>query len=117
MFRRALLAVSVILVGASPIRGGVDPIAVSPGGEFGQGLATEPCPTFHWSSSDKAEGYELIVYRTKGEDPAPRGAPPGPFPGGRPALRELLPEGVGSWTPSLDRCLKDVLVLSNDRRR
>ncbi len=99
-FHRVLLAVSSVCF-ALPLWG--QPVPVSPGGNANQHLATEACPTFHWGDGTEAVGYELVVYEAQGRDLAVFGDERA---GESLALRELLPIGVRSWAPSLDRCLE-----------
>jgi len=72
------------------------PVSVSPGSSERLTAVGTSCPTFSWTLSQKAESYELLVYRvTEEESEADRG----------PVLRQSLPQGASSWTPSGAECL------------
>lgn len=105
MFRRPSL--SRLMMGAlalialsstaspSPAEASTSPIALSPGGERFEEVASA-CPTFSWTAISEAAGYELVAYRTD-ED--------GSIATQEPVLRLALPGGASSWTPSAQHCL------------
>ena len=88
------LVVGALLV-ATPVLAGLKPVTVSPGDPSKLVLIESRCPTFSWGQVDGAQGYELVAYRLgeEGEEAIP-------------VLRQSLSGAVGSWTPSLGRCLK-----------
>ena len=71
------------------------PVTVSPGGAEALAPVESRCPTFSWSATSGAKGYELVVYRI-GEHGEPQEA----------VLKELFQGAVTGWTPSLDQCLQ-----------
>ncbi len=98
--RRLLIVLPTLYLLALPLWG--QPVPVSPGNSGERRLLTEACPTFHWGETAGAKGYELLVFPIDGSDGTKAGVL---HETGGPALRELLPAGTSSWTPSLDRCL------------
>lgn len=93
---RALVAAITIFslaAGVSLAAGGPEP--VSPGHPQWMQTAAGPCPTFSWTSSGTATGYELVIYEVepRSDDLVER-------------LRHRVPAGATSWSPSLDRCLE-----------
>lgn len=71
------------------------PEAVSPGHKAGVARVGDVCPTFSWTAVPGAEWYELVAHVigvAKGES--------------REVLRQELPGGATSWTPSLEACLE-----------
>lgn len=85
-----------------PSPGEDPPAAVSPGGAAEEVIQSR-CPTFSWTESGAAEGYELVVYRLEDEATGPGGSPDESE--ADPAARVRLPAGSTTWTPSLERCL------------
>lgn len=85
-----------------PSPGEDPPAAVSPGGAAEEVIQSR-CPTFSWSESGAAEGYELVVYRLEDEAAGPGGSPDESE--ADPAARVRLPAGSTTWTPSLEGCL------------
>ncbi len=102
MLRLVLGIGTTLALVSTALFGARQPVPVAPGSLAGAPVTTTACPTFHWAQAENAGGYELAVHKvearevTKIEDD----------PSGALALREVLPPGVGSWTPSLDRCLE-----------
>ena len=91
----AMTALRTALVAAPPILAAgalaAASVPVSP-----EGISAHACPTFSWSLSDGAEGYEVVVYGVDDRGEA----------GVEPVLSATLPVGVQSWTPSAERCLE-----------
>lgn len=101
VLRIAVVALAVpVLAGlpasATPSR---QPVPVSPGDLSKATLAASACPTFSWTASPADEGYEIAVFRVTGQGEDERLAE-------RPVLRQTLPAGATSWTPSANRCLE-----------
>ena len=61
-------------------------------------MIDQRCSTFSWGAIEGARGYELVVYGLA------EGAEAG-LQEAEPLLRERLPGGASSWTPSMARCL------------
>jgi hypothetical protein len=90
----AWIAALFVLVAGNAQSATRAPVAASPGSASSVALVEARCPTFSWGQVERARAYDLVVYRI-GEDRQIA----------RPALRQNLPGSIGSWTPSLDRCL------------
>lgn len=80
-----------LAIAAAPAFGRV--AAVSPGDAGREVEAASACPTFSWSASEGASGYELAVFRIDGSD--------------EPALlfTKQVEGSATSWSPSRDACL------------
>lgn len=74
--------------------GFADTTAISPGGAERFVTVHSPCPTFSWTFEPGAS-YELEIYRVGAEGPEDDD----------PVLRQSLPRGATSWTPSEAECL------------
>ncbi len=72
------------------------PVAVSPGDPGGFTSIAGQCPTFSWGFSEKADSFDIIVYRVTGDRSG----------GSQPIVATNVPGSADSWTPSLDRCLE-----------
>lgn len=71
------------------------PTTVSPGTPSGWAVTEARCPTFSWAVVPGAAFHEIVVYRIDADPEVTR-----------PILHERLAGAVGSWTPSVDRCLE-----------
>lgn len=89
--RIAIIAVATLLAPSWLAAQG--PTPVSPGAQTTSTHVGSSCPTFSWSESDQAKGYELAVYEVGDRDTLKR------------RLKVTLPSGAGSWTPSAADCL------------
>lgn len=71
------------------------PVAKSPGSSTGAlVLIGDPCPRFHWESTEDAESYELVVYGIA-ED----------IEDAQVVFRESVPGSESSWAPEVGSCL------------
>jgi len=88
---------SLVTVVAPAAAGPPDPgpVPVSPGDLAGATTTISACPTFSWTQTAGAQGYELVVMETSRGDSLDA----------EPVLRVQLPPGAGSWTPSAEQCL------------
>lgn len=91
---KKVFTLAAVVLGTGVSSAGQAPVPVSPGDPETLALVEARCPTFSWATVDGAVGYELVVYQVaeQGEK-------------AEPVLRQSLPGGVSSWTPSFDRCL------------
>lgn len=83
-----------VLLAATAVFAGSQPLAVSPGDPSKLVLIADLCPTFSWSQVDGAKGYELVVYRLghDGEE-------------AQPVFTRRISGSALAWTPALDHCL------------
>ena len=89
---------TVVLAGlvAVPAAGAGRPQPVSPGDPNEAVALPSPCPTFSWSAVPGAEAIELAVLDVDATLPTESAVA---------VLRERLPGGATSWTPTVERCL------------
>ncbi|MEJ2084119.1 MAG: hypothetical protein P8Y44_00380 [Acidobacteriota bacterium] len=80
-------------------------MGISPGAADRVLTVDQSCPTFSWAGIDGADGYDLEVFTTFGDDDAPLSTDPADRAVGSLVLEVELPAGASSWTPSVDRCL------------
>lgn len=100
-----VLALSALLLLAADVAsasgsgsGAARSTPVSPGAADRLAPVETGCPTFSWTSTPDAMGYEIAVYEVTAE--------PSLDIGTEPVLHRHLPAGANSWTPAADRCLK-----------
>lgn len=83
---------------------------VSPGDPRSIPTVEARCPTFSWTESEGAEGYELVIFElSEGEEGSSVEAlEPAleTLTDTRPSVRVDLPDKASSWTPSGERCLE-----------
>ncbi|MFQ5525084.1 MAG: hypothetical protein ACE5GX_02375 [Thermoanaerobaculia bacterium] len=102
LFAACTVAMTVLV----PTAWASGPVAVSPGSASEFSPVHTGCPTFSWSAVEDAEGYEVVVYavaqkaigdgfliESSAEDVSP-------------VLRQSIPAGAFSWTPSAESCLE-----------
>ena len=101
-----LLLPAVLLVAASPFMAQSNPAQPTLGRTVEIQRTSEVCPTFRWEPMPNANGVELVVHeikegagrrsdRTFSTQPSTT----------MPILRQVLPAGLLSWTPSTLNCL------------
>jgi hypothetical protein len=101
-----LLAVVLVLAGWSPAVLAESSVPVSPGSRETTTRIEGRCPTFSWTATDRAVGYELVVYDLE-KLPEQAAAPTGDSAASvRPHLRIELPARASSWTPPAAHCLE-----------
>ena len=96
---------------AAAVQTGNPPTAVSPGGETGAVIQSR-CPTFSWSATEGARGYELALYRVEDrEEGDAEAAASADTEATATTDTELvtriqLPGGTTGWTPAMSQCLE-----------
>ena len=75
------------------------PRPVSPGRLDSFTLASGRCPTFSWTATEGARGYEIVV-QALAEAGWSETTPPAPV------VRTVVPGGASSWTPARSDCLE-----------
>lgn len=96
--QRPLATIPVLFLLAGGGLAQTGPLPVSPGGLERLTSVRDGCPTFSWSGSLRARGYQLAVFELSVERQGPSND--------QPVLEQGLPAGVTSWTADLGRCLK-----------
>ena len=92
MMRREPGALALVMLLAGPLLAQT-PRAVAPGSAGSGSAVAQSCPTFLWSGSVDAAGYELAIYRVQPD-------------GGLEIERQVQIEGdARGWTPAADHCL------------
>lgn len=91
------LVAALVLLGAAGAVGAVggSAVAVSPGSASEVAVIDGRCPTFSWGRAERADAYEIVVYRLVGDEERVTEV-----------LRERLAGSLGSWTPALSQCLE-----------
>lgn len=108
---QGILIFMIVALGWSvaPLGAVSPPVTVSPGSGREVIQVEARCPAFSWGAVERASGYELVVYRLPqpGQEIAgdELAGAEGSLTQAEAALRERLPAGASSWTPSMERCL------------
>ncbi len=94
--------VSAVVVMTTHGAWALGPAAVSPGNDQGIAMVGDVCPTFSWSSSERALGYELAVFEAPLGESLAYEVREKLYP---PVMRHRIDSPALSWTPDLERAL------------